>query len=389
MHILLVGAITTSSLAEVLDVTSAPPGRGASSVSRLVVGLRRAGHRLTVVTCDPSIQTAHDAVLVEGDGVTIAYGPYRANGRARDAFRVEREWMVDQIRSRPADVVHAHWTYEEAMAALAVRPDSLVTVRDWGPSVLWHHRHPYRVVRLGMQLLVLRRARHLLAPSPRMASRASRLARVDVRVIPNPVGDGFFDAPLREGRAPDGPVVLAVNNGWGPLKNVSILLRAFARIRAEVPGATLRLVGIDHEPGGPAATWAGEHGLDAGVVFVGPISADAVAAEMAAADVFVHAALEESFGNVVAEAMASGAPVVAGRAAGAVPWVVGDTGALVDVTDPVAVAGAVMRLLTDDSARARASADGRARAHEAFRLDAVTAAHVERYEALLGGSEPG
>jgi glycosyltransferase involved in cell wall biosynthesis len=55
------------------------------------------------------------------------------------------------------------------------------------------------------------------------------------------------------------------------------------------------------------------------------------------ADVFLHLAKEESFGNVFVEAMASGLPVV-GHDSPRLRWIVGDEGYLLDTEDLTSVA---------------------------------------------------
>jgi glycosyltransferase involved in cell wall biosynthesis len=59
-----------------------------------------------------------------------------------------------------------------------------------------------------------------------------------------------------------------------------------------------------------------------------------------AADVFLHMAQEESFGNVYLEAMASGLPVVAHDSA-RTRWICGEAAFLVDTADAAAVAAAI------------------------------------------------
>jgi phosphatidylinositol alpha-1,6-mannosyltransferase len=73
----------------------------------------------------------------------------------------------------------------------------------------------------------------------------------------------------------------------------------------------------------------------------------------------------EGFGIAYLEAAARGLPAVAGDRGGAVDAVVdGETGLLVDATDPGAVAEALVTLLTDAPLRERLGAAARARAEE-------------------------
>ncbi|MDD9205016.1 glycosyltransferase, partial [Georgenia sp. 10Sc9-8] len=141
----------------------------------------------------------------------------------------------------------------------------------------------------------------------------------------------------------------------GRLKNIPALLRAFRKVRRTVPVAELRLIGPGLERDAPLATWARNRRLAAGVRFVGSVSRAEVSTHLSEAWVHVHASLEESFGMSILEALALGTPVVAGRSAGAVPWVLADgvAGVLVDVRDPEALAKSVLALLMDEERRAQ------------------------------------
>lgn len=78
------------------------------------------------------------------------------------------------------------------------------------------------------------------------------------------------------------------------------------------------------------------------------------------ADVFLHTALHESFGNVYIEAMACGTPVVAHDYA-VTRWIFGETPGLVDARDTDALTTAIVRSITHDEAglmeRARHTAE--------------------------------
>lgn len=52
----------------------------------------------------------------------------------------------------------------------------------------------------------------------------------------------------------------------------------------------------------------------------------------------------------IIEALSQGIPCVAGKRAGPMDWMIGSGGALVDVEDPAALAGAVIKLLSDKQA---------------------------------------
>ena len=97
------------------------------------------------------------------------------------------------------------------------------------------------------------------------------------------------------------------------------------------------------------------------------------------ADIFVHPAVwQEAFGLAIAEAMATGCPVV-GSNVGAVPELVVDgvTGLLVPPGDSHAIAGALEQLASDPELRSRLGQAARTRAEEIFDLEKCVEQHLE------------
>jgi glycosyltransferase involved in cell wall biosynthesis len=347
----------------------------------LCVGLLDRGVDLAVVTLDPEVR---EEVVLRGPRWKLIVGPYRSAHRARDGFRHERDFVRRALQRERPDVIHALWTYEFALGALAADERAVITVHDWAPTIFRYMPDPYRFVRLLMQRSVLRIGRNFIANSPYIQERLRSRTGVSHPIVPNPVAVDHFHWEARRRRR-DAPRIVAINHGFSKHKNVKSLLRAFRIIRSGRPDAQLLLIGNDFEPGGSAARWAAAHCLDGNVRFLGSAPNAEVLAQLARADLLVHASLEESFGMVVAEAMATRTPVIGGERSGAVPWVLGHGGAglLVDVTSPGQIADAALRVLADDGLWQRLSASGFQHAWENFRSPVVAERHLAVYRHVL------
>ncbi len=365
-----------------------PPGHDGMLVWQLARDLAARGQDVVVVTLD---REASGTTWLKGSDLSVAIGPYRPQHRMRDIMRVEREAVCHAVRSATPDLVHAHWCYEYALGALAANVPVLVTVHDWIPAVLRHtslRYYPYWLGRAAMYAAVLARARHFTAVSPYAAKRVRALTRSAVEVVPNGVGDDHFRDPSRylaPGHLAASRYFLSANNGFSPRKNVKALLRAYAIFRERRTDCALVLAGEGYEASGPCAAWAQQRGLHVGVEFAGSLQRRELMARMRDALALVHPAREENMPMTIVEAMSQGLPVIGGRRAGGVPWVLanGAAGLLVNVRDPRDIAAAMQRLADDPSERqhfARAAYD-RAWCH--FRQSRVTDQYASAYRRVL------
>lgn len=176
------------------------------------------------------------------------------------------------------------------------------------------------------------------------------------------------------GAAPDGPFTFLFSGATIRRKGFDLLLAAFDRVAADEPDVRLRIVGPRGDLG---------HLLDGrpadGVAFLGPKTQAELAGELRRADCLVLPSRNDSFGMVVAEALASGTPVLVSAMVGAKDLVTeGETGWIVPVEDADTLARRMLWCVRNREA-VRALRPACRRAAEA----ATWPAYHERLAALL------
>jgi glycosyltransferase involved in cell wall biosynthesis len=170
------------------------------------------------------------------------------------------------------------------------------------------------------------------------------------RATATPLADATVRRLLRGmGIAP--PFLLFPAQPW-PHKNHAGLLKAWQQVLSEVP-AELKLVmsGQPFPPGHPALALLAEPDLQRRVVHVGYRSPSEVAALYYSAEAMVFPSLFEGFGLPLLEAMQQRCPVVCGQHT-SVPEVAGEAALYTDVSQPSALAEAIIRIIRDCGLRA-------------------------------------
>ncbi len=240
------------------------------------------------------------------------------------------------------------------------------------------------VGRLGgyYKLKYYRRCRHLIANTRDIESYlvAQGWPAERVHYLPNFVHAERLPAePRARHDTPDGvPLVLALGR-LHVNKAFDTLLRALA----ELPEAYLWLAGEGPERARLEAL-ARELGVAARLRFLG--WQEDTAALFAAADAFVCPSRHEPLGNVVIEAWAQGRPLVAAAAEGPRALIEeGESGLLVPVDEPQALAAALRRVLSDSELASRLGEGGHAAYQADFSEEVVVARYLEFF-ARLGKS---
>ena len=150
----------------------------------------------------------------------------------------------------------------------------------------------------------------------------------------------------RFGIKPDERILLYLSR-LSPKKNPEMLIRAFANL--DLPKTKLVLAG-PNESGylEKLQSIRSELGLESDVVFVGPLFGNEKISALVDADIFVLPSTNENFGNVIAESVAAGTPVVITYKCGIAPYIKDRVGLVVS-PEQYELQQAIITLLSDAS----------------------------------------
>lgn len=369
-------------------------GGGQRSVHNLALALGARGHRVTVVYTRPPWECIDvpPRLPYELRWAALPAVRSRADAVLRPLSAVAVAAVVGELaREDPALVVHANGEEGALLPRLRRRLRFGLAITPRYPSYpaelrgrfarawAWA-RHP-KFAALG---LALRGADRWCPTSGSAAASVERtygLPRERCRVVPNGLAPEFA-AVVRRHDAAAGPIVFfgRMTVEKGPM----LVLEALARLG----DPTVRALFVGR---GPEQARVRERaralGIGDRIEMIDWLEPVALAERLAGASIVVLPSREESFGNAMVEAMATGAPLVTTRA-GSIPELLDDGvhAELVPVDDLAATAAAIARLRREP---ARGAALGRAaRAHVAARYgwDATARAFEAVYGELPRGA---
>jgi phosphatidylinositol alpha-mannosyltransferase len=351
------------------------PGGVQAHVVGLAAALERLGHSVSVLapaaegTAVPGFVTPAGrsvGVPYNGSVARVAFGPL--------TYARARRWLTEHT----FDVLHLHEPTTISVSVLAL-------LAAEGPIVVTFHTATERSRALaafgGVLRPLMEKVTARIAVSP--VARRVQVEHLggDAVEIPNGIDVGAFAraAPL-PGYPLQGTVGF-LGRFDEPRKGMSVLLDAVRRLAPTRPDLRVLVAGsgdaewLRHRAG-PVADR-----LD----ILGPVDEPTKAAALRSVEVFCapHTG-GESFGIVLAEAMAAGAPVLASDL-DAFRAVLGEpepAGVLFPAGDAAALAERLAALLDDPARRAALSRAGRARA-AAFDWPAVAAAVLRVYRAAI------
>lgn len=322
-----------------------------SHIRSLAEVLRSRGHDVLVVapalaSLEPEsgVAIVGRAICIPANGsvVPLSFGPRAATG----VRRVLKEFQPE--------VLHLHEPLIPSLSLLALRDAPC-------PAIGTFHAAAGSSTGYKLARPVLEKAARKLRVRTAVSAAAQKLAATyfpgDFVITPNGVDtERFASAPPREVGDPSKRKVLFLSR-LEKRKGIKVLIAAMAEL-ADLD-AELVVAGT-----GPQEKAARELATSLGVTahFLGSVEHDDVPRLFKAATVFCAPGLGgESFGIVLVEAMAAGAPVVCSDLQG-FREVAGGTASLVPPGDVSFLAGALRAVLEDDAKRARMSNAGTDRA---------------------------
>jgi phosphatidylinositol alpha-1,6-mannosyltransferase len=294
--------------------------------------------------------------------------PFPVDKLARVVFPMVH--LPSILQRERTDVLHCGHVLTAGVVGLLLhrRRGLPYVVYAYGADLLDYERHP-RLARLMRRVLahaagVVTISDFSVGLLERIGVPRSRIAKVVMGIDVRRFRPDIDGRRVRERhRLGDRPVVLTVAR-LVTRKGHDLVIEALAKVRAAVPDAVYVIAGSgpDRER---LERLAAERGLGDAVVFAGFVPDADLPEYYAAADCFVLASRQigtdvEGAGNVTLEASASGRAVVAGRSGGTDEHVLeGETGYLVDPTDPGAIAARVAAILSDRALAERLGRRGR------------------------------
>ncbi|MCB9833757.1 MAG: glycosyltransferase [Planctomycetes bacterium] len=334
--------------------------------------------RHTILSMRDRIELA--ARLRQGEVISLGI----PEGRQTGAYRL----IAARLRELGADVLHTrNWgTY----------PDGILAARKAGVRYRVHGHHGRDLANAGGEKLRRRIIGSLLglvtdrivALTPSMKAeyrRDFRVAEGKIVVIPNGIDLGRMAAHQAD-PALRSPFTVATVGRLDPVKNLPLLIRAFARMPGRSAEDLLVIAGGGPEEDRVRAV-AAEEGIGASLRLLGPRS-DAPAV-MKAADVYVQPSFYEGMSNTIVEAMACERAVIATDVGGNGDVAGREGTAILVPSDEVgALAAELGNLRADPARRAALARRGRERVVDLFGLERMIEAYTRLYEDLVPGRRP-
>ncbi len=335
------------------------PGGVQEHIRHLDRQLRAMGHEVWILAPSSGDSDVLEANVIKVSGMVVPVPFSGSIARIMVSPRAYRR-VKAILNAYCFDIIHIHEPMMPILPLAVLRHSKAVNV---GTFHAYRESHPG--YEYGKRLLepFFNRLDGKIAVSPAARDLVAHYFPGEYVIIPNGIDTQRFGNPAIRPieRYMDGRLNILFVGRMEKRKGFEHLIRAFVQVKAAVPGVRLLVVGaFDRDDKAPYVKFARQHGLHE-VRFIGYVSPEEIPRYYRTAHVFCAPSTGfESFGIVLLEAMAAGAPIVASNIPGYRHVLTnGREGLMVPPGDPDALAEAIIWLLDHPEERARMGAAGR------------------------------
>lgn len=328
-----------------------PTNDTAPAASLIALGLIEEGHFVRFFTEGPNDMVIRSE-RIELFIVKKTSRYYKAIGQL-SYEQTKRLREVIKGNYHDLDVLHAHWSYENALACLpfAKQIPTFCTVRDWYSTIISYKKKDSFFSRIYWKLRGSINEKvfscddiYFIANSSYMEELIEKKIAKKVPILMNPIDSKNIRKD--EKQYPSNLRIVTITSGMGERKNITTLLKAYKLIKKDYYDAELTyIVGTVRENAEQSAIynyWKEQELLE-GVNMMFHLTHDEIYKVIDSSTMLVHPSFEESFGNTIIESMIRKTPVVAGEKSGAVPTLLqnGKLGYLCDISSDIILADTI------------------------------------------------
>lgn len=363
----------------------------ATSVHALVIGFLKLKCHVVVFTYDLSL---NKEIEYHGDLLDIYAIPLKFYNKKIGVTSLFRRlymgfYLSKLIRKHIGEfsILHAQWTYDFAKACIPFSLDLPVfcTVRDWCPYIIstidkFSSKLFWINSKIVFKEVISSKNIHFVANSFYTYALINKNIIEDPPILFNPIKEDFVNK--KRMLYPKKHIFISIaNNLSDRRKNINNLIIAFGKYKDFHPDSELWLVGYYNE----LLSKIGNDLMTSGIKFYGIVTHDELKIMLDNSSVLVHPSYEETFGNIVLEAMARGVPVIGGEHSGAIPFLLGNGkyGCLCDVSDPNSIYTSMVKVMNDDDYRKLIIANSFEYLLENFLDYKIAQKHIDLYKKYL------
>ncbi|HVO74882.1 MAG TPA: glycosyltransferase family 4 protein [Ignavibacteriaceae bacterium] len=370
-----------------------PLGGGAGRATQSIAAqLFRMGHNVDIVT-------SHTKFLFNEKldyGVKIYAVPSFRNGIHDCGIKGAVTYMffayykmLKLIKQKNYDVVHYFFSLPTAFLSLLPgkhrRLPFIVSLRGSDVPGYDNYNKKLNILHklfLPLTKLIWKRATRIIAVTESLKKTALLTNPAqEIKVIPNGIDTNIFTPRLNGTRGGNDFQLITVSR-LIERKGIQHVLKALAEIKDKC----IRLLligegGYENELRSLCRTL----GLNNQVFFMGFRRRDTIPSYFAQSDVFILPSLSEAFGNVIAEAMACGLPIIGGNEGGIPDLVQAENGILVKPGDVEEIKSAIVFMKNNKEVRIKMGKNNILKMEQNYKWEKTASAYSRIYEESLNG----